>query len=142
MFHELVEDAAERSPEDVQSDYLDSLRTVVDEIGREHVAESSELDTARLAALEAGEPIELTLSEAAGVLASSGAYPDAESVAAEARDHLLMGMTTAVLDVDTIAANLGGDVSATGIQQRIEGRAEMTLGEYARLHAFIASRQR
>ena len=142
MFHQLVEDAGERSPEAVHTASLDSLRSVVEEVGRERAAESSGLDTSRVAALEAGEPIEVTLLEAAGILAASEEYPDAEAIAAEARDHLLLGMTTAVLDVDTIAANLGGDVSATGIQQRIEGRAEMPLEEYARLHAFIESRKR
>ena len=142
MFHELLEDADERSSEAVHTAFLDSLRTVVDEVGREQTAESSGLDVSRIAALEAGEPIEVTLSEAAGLLAASEEYPETETIAVEARDHLLMGMTTAVLDVDTIAANLGGDISATGIQQRIEGRAEMSLEEYARIYAFIESRKR
>jgi hypothetical protein len=53
-----------------------------------------------------------------------------------------MGMTTAVLDVDTIGAEIDADLDGKQIQQKIEGRAPMTLDEYALLHHFIASRQR
>jgi hypothetical protein len=51
-----------------------------------------------------------------------------------------MGMTTAVLDVDAIAANL--DVGLTGqeVQQAIEGRVEMTLPELAAIQSVIEQR--
>jgi hypothetical protein len=85
-----------------------------------------------------GEAVELTLEEAAGIVAADEGAP-ADAIAAEARDHLLMGMTTAVLDVDTLAANVEG-MEAKAIQQRIEGRMEMTLAEFATLQAFIEGR--
>jgi hypothetical protein len=84
----------------------------------------------------------LTVSEAASVLALEEGAPDATAIRQESLDHLLMGMTTAVLDVEALAANASLDLPPTGVQQRIEGRAEMTLREYADLHAVVAERQR
>lgn len=138
MLQELVERPGERSGEELHEAYLAALREVLDAVGVESAADTSGVDDGRLAALADGDDVELTLEEAAGILAADEGAP-ADALAAEARDHLLMGMTTAVLDVDTIAANLKG-MEATGIQQRIEGRTEMTLAEFAAVHAVIAER--
>lgn len=140
MLQELVERPGDRSAADLHEAYLAALREVVDTVGIEDVAESSGVEVDRIGALVDGETVDLSLEEAAGILAAAEDAP-ADALAAEARDHLLMGMTSAVLDVDTVAANLEG-MSATGIQQRIEGRSGMSLEEFATLHAFIASRQR
>lgn len=142
MIDELVEDAGERAPGELLSAYRAALAAVVEDVGREAVADASGLAPERLDELAAGEPAELTLGEAAAVLAASGKYPDADAIVAEARDDLLMGMTTAVLDVDALAANLDADLSPTEVQQRLEGRAEMTLEEFAMLQSFIEGRQR
>jgi len=138
MLQELVERPGERSGEELHDAYLAALREVLDAVGVEAAAETSGVDDGRLAALADGDDVELTLEEAAGILAADEGAP-ADALAAEARDHLLMGMTTAVLDVDTIAANLKR-MEATGIQQRIEGRTEMTLAEFAAVQAVIAAR--
>lgn len=140
MLQELVERPGERSAAELNEAYLASLGEIVDVAGVEAVAETSGIDEDRVRAIANGDPVGLTFEEAAGILAAEEGAP-ADALAAEARDHLLMGMTTAVLDVDTVAANVEG-MSATGIQQRIEGRSEMSLEEFATLHAFIASRQR
>lgn len=140
MLQELVERPGERSAAELHEAYLAALREVVDAAGVETVIETSGVDEDRIGALAAGESVALSLEEAAAILAAEEGAP-ADALAAEARDHLLMGMTTAVLDVDTVAANVE-DMSATGIQQRIEGRSGMSLEEFATLHAFIASRQR
>lgn len=140
MLQELVERPGDRSAEELHQAYLAALREVADAAGVDAVSEASGIDEDRIEALVAGESLDLSFVEAAGILAAEEGAP-ADALAAEARDHLLMGMTTAVLDVDSVAANVEG-MSATGIQQRIEGRSEMSLEEFATLHAFIASRQR
>lgn len=140
MLQELVERPGERPAVELHEAYLGALREVVDDAGVETVVETSGVDEERIVTLADGDSVDLSLSEAAGILAAGEGAP-ADALEAEVRDHLLMGMTTAVLDVDTIAANVEG-MSATGIQQRIEGRTEMSLEEFATLHAFIASRQR
>jgi hypothetical protein len=139
MLQQLVERPGERSAAELHRAYLAALREVVDAVGVEAAAAGSGVDEQRIAALADGEDVDLSLPEAAGILAAQEDAP-ADALAAEARDHLLMGMTTAVLDVDTVAANVE-EMGATGIQQRIEGRAGMTLEEFATIHAFIASRQ-
>lgn len=83
---------------------------------------------------------DLTLEEAASILAVSEEAPDADAVVMEVRDHLLMGMTTGVLDVDTLAGNIEADLSGQEVQQAIEGRSAMTLDELAAIHRYIAGR--
>jgi hypothetical protein len=51
-----------------------------------------------------------------------------------------MGMTTGVVDVDTIASNVDLDLSGQEVQQAIEGRIPMTLDELAAIHGYIAGR--
>ncbi|MFB6077068.1 MAG: DUF5791 family protein, partial [Candidatus Nanohaloarchaea archaeon] len=55
-------------------------------------------------------------------------------IEAEARDILLMGMTAAVVDVDRLASAIDGEMEPKEIQQKVEGRQDMTVAEYARLH--------
>lgn len=133
-------EAGERGPEALLAAYQDVLRAVIDEHGTEAVAEETGLDAATVAALEDGDASEVTLEDAAAVLATSEEYPDADAVVAEARDILLMGMTTAVMDVDSVAAELGGDLDPKEIQQKVEGRHPITLGEYARIHHLLESK--
>jgi hypothetical protein len=140
MLQELVDRPGDRSAAELHEAYLAALRDVVETAGVDVVAETSGVEVDRIAALVDGGAVDLSLEAAAGILAATEDAP-ADALAAEARDHLLMAMTTAVLDVDTIAANVG-DMSATGIQQRIEGRSGMSLEEFAAIHAFVASRQR
>ncbi len=99
----------------------------------------TELDREVVAAIGNGDAPELTLEDAAGILATGDA-PAQDDILLEVRDHLLMGMTTGLLDVDTLASSIDSDLGARAIQQKIEGRAPMTLEEYALVHHFIASR--
>ena len=133
-------DAGEGDPERLLGAYLDELHTVLDDHGVETVAAESGLDESVLNALSDGDGSELTLEDAAAVLATSEEYPDADAIVAEARDILLMGMTTAVMDVDSVAAELGGDLDPKEIQQKVEGRYPITLGEYARIHHLLESK--
>jgi Family of unknown function (DUF5791) len=130
------------SPEDLREQYESELADVVESVGVERAAEGTGIETDRLGALVDGESPELTVEEATEILALSEDEPDAEIVRAEIEDRLLLGMTTAVLDVDTIAANLDSDLSGKEVHQRVEGRAPMTLAEYAEIHQFIGERKR
>jgi hypothetical protein len=53
-----------------------------------------------------------------------------------------MGMATAVLDVDSIAAKIDADLTGQEVQQALEGRAAMTLGQLAEIIAVIERRKR
>lgn len=140
MFHEVAE-AGELSPEELRARYDERLRAVVDDHGVSGVVDESGVEHETVAALAAGESPTLTLEEGAQVLAVSAEEPDAETIVAETRDHLLMGMTTGVLDVDAVESGIDGAFDAREIQQKIEGRLRMTLDELAQLHSYIDSRR-
>ncbi len=134
--------AGEQSPETLRAAYDDYLATVIDAVGVDAVAERTGLGPDTLRAVTAGEAPEMTLSEAAAVLAADPDRPDADTIAAEARDILLMGMTTAVLDVEVLASVVNGELEPKEIQQKVEGRFPVTLDEYALLHSTIEGRKR
>ncbi|MFC4549915.1 MULTISPECIES: DUF5791 family protein [Halorussus] len=138
MLYDEVDDPEETSPEQLRADYEAELADVIAAEGVDEVADASGVDRETVAALADGESPRVTVAEAAAILALDDDTPDADAVKLETRDHLLMGMTTAVLDVDKIAAEMD-DMDAKEIQQKIEGRMEMSLKEFARLHHFIAS---
>ncbi|UPV73312.1 DUF5791 family protein [Halorussus limi] len=144
MIYDDIEDPESTSPEEVRANYVADLAAIVDERGVDSVAEETGVDRETLEAVadeDAGVADELTLEDAAAVTALADDAPPADAVVAEVRDTLLMGMTTAVLDVDTIAAEID-DLDGKQVHQKVEGRAPMTLAEYATLHHLIASRQR
>ena len=86
-------------------------------------------------------PSELTVAEGAAIV-SVTADRDADTIVAELRDHLLMGMAMAVLDVDTLASEIDADLTGQEVQQTLEGRAAMTLGQLAEIMAAIERRKR
>jgi len=139
----MLYDAAEKpetlSPRQLHDAYEAELRAVVDAHGAEAVADETGLSVETVAALADGESPTLTLTEAASILAVDSNL-DAEGIVQEVRDHLLMGMTTGVLDVDTIASNVDLDLSGQEVQQAIEGRNRMTLAELAAIHTYVAGR--
>jgi hypothetical protein len=141
MFHE-VANASELSAEELRGRYDGQLTAIVDEHGVEDVAEGSSVERERIEAITEGDSPELTLEEGAAILAMSPDEPDAEAIVMETRDHLLMGMTTGVLDVEAVESGIDGAFDAREIQQKIEGRLEMTLDELAQLHGYIDSRAR
>lgn len=142
MLYRDLDGSEAESPADLREQYEAELADVIEAVGVEPAAEETGIDEGALEALVAGESPELTVEEAADILALDPEEPDAEIVRAEIEDRLLLGMTTAVLDVDTIAANLDSDLSGKEVHQRVEGRAPMTLAEYAEIHHFIGERKR
>ncbi|MFB6297047.1 MAG: DUF5791 family protein [Salinirussus sp.] len=130
--------AGEQDPDTLRAAYDDLLATTISSVGREAVAADTEIDDGRLGAIIEGESPELSLTEAATILATDPDRPDADTVAAEARDVLLMGMTTAVLDVEALASGIEDALEPKEIQAKVEGRHPMSLDEYALLHAYVA----
>jgi hypothetical protein len=141
MIHDVADDPGSLTPDELRQQYEAELRATIEELGAETVSERSEIDRERIDEIaEDGEPADIELIDAASILAAREEMPDAESIEAEARDVLLMGMTTAVLDVDTLESEVNGQIEAREIQQKIEGRFSMTLAEYALLQQAIEGR--
>jgi hypothetical protein len=140
MLYDAADEPETLSPEQLRDAYERELRAVVDARGVAAVAAETDVDAERIDALLDGESPTLTLSEAAAILAVGDDTPDAETIVQEVRDRLLMGMTTGVVDVDTIASNVDLDISGQEVQQAIEGRIPMTLDELAAIHGYIAGR--
>jgi len=135
-------DAGEQSPDELLAAYGSVLSATVDRLGVDSVVEATGLDRATVEAVADSDVSDLSLETAAGVLATDPDRPDAGTVQAEAQDILLMGMTTAVLDVEAVASGIDEAMDAKEIQQKIEGRYPITLAEYARLHSYIEGEKR
>ncbi|SNR53504.1 DUF5791 family protein [Halorubrum vacuolatum] len=116
------------------------LAEAVEDAGVERVVEATALDPERVSAVKSGDSAAVTVETGATILATARGI-DAEAVVAELRDHLLLGMTTAVLDVDTIAGAIDADLTGQEVQQALEGRADMTLAELAEVMAVIEGRK-
>jgi len=142
MLRAAFPDAGERSPDDLLGAYGSVLSETVESVGADGVVEATELDRETVDAVAAGEIGDLSLTDATAVLAADPDRPDADALQAEAQDILLMGMTTAVMDVESLASGIDAQLEPKEIQQKIEGRYPMTLREYALLHSYIESQQR
>lgn len=129
-----IDATAAAGPEALVSTYGDVLRETIQRVDGDRIAKRTGLERETVDRVLAGDVADVTLEEAAAILATDPDRPDAETIAAEARDILLLGMTTAVLDVDTLASQLDAALGPKEIQQKIEGRYPMTLGEYATVH--------
>lgn len=139
MFHELVADPGDLAAEELHERYRAALVDIVKTHGVETAASESGIETATVEALAAGESPELD-HEAAVALLALDADMDAETAVQLDRDALLMGMTNAVLDVESLASEADGAMEPREIQSKVEGRYPMTLREFALLHATIQRR--
>lgn len=127
--------------DDLRAEYDDDLRDVLTRYDVETVAAEADVDTADLQAVEQGASPQISLADAAAVLAIDDGYPDAETIEAMACEHLLLGMSMAVLDVDALASEVDADLSAKEIQQKLERRAPMSLDEFVEIEYAIVGRQ-
>ena len=141
MLHTVADEIDTLSSTSLLDGYADRLATVLAEVGRDTVAKKTELNGETLSAVADGDVDALSLTDAAAILGLAEGYPDSEAIVLETRDHLLMGMTTAVLDVDAVAAELAVNLTGQEVQQAIEGRATLTLDELAAIQAVIDSRE-
>ena len=105
------------------------------ELAAETGLEESTIESAKSGGADA-----LSLEVAAVILGQAEGM-DAETAKATVRDHLLLAMSGAVMDVEALARAVDGDLEPGEVQAKVEGRLPMTLDEYARLHHAIA-RQR
>lgn len=141
MLRDEFENPGERDPDKLRAAYGQVLADVVESQGLEEVAAQTGIDESTLEAVREEDTPELTLEEAAAIVATDPDRPDADFLVADARDILLMGMSTAVLDVDAIQSGINAQMDAKLIQQKVEGRHPITVAEYAVLHQFIESKK-
>ncbi|MFB6140290.1 MAG: DUF5791 family protein [Halosimplex sp.] len=140
MLRDEFDSAGEISAEELRGAYGRVLAETVERVGVETASERSGVAEDVLEAIAAGERPELTLEAAAAVLAADPERPDGETIEMEALDILMMGMTTAVVDVDAVATGLNDEMGPKEIQQKVEGRYPITLSEYAAIHHFLESK--
>ena len=138
MLEEPLEAPAETSPEELLARYEAALAEVVEAVGADEVVDETGVDAATVEAVESGDAADLDLRDAAAILALREGSADANAILAEVRDHLLLSMSSAMLDVERIAADVEGDLDPKEVQGKVEGRHPMTLAEYARIHHYVA----
>ncbi len=137
-------DVSGLSPADLEAEYAEDLAAVVDSVGIDTVVGSTGLDKSSVKALAEGDlPEDFSLEEAAEVQSLADGVADPETVVTMACEHLLLGMTTGVMDIETVAADLDGslDLDPTEVQQKIERRAPMSFHEFVHIQHVIASKQ-
>lgn len=137
MLRGAFESAGEVTADSLRGDYEALLAETVRQRGVTTVAAETAVSAETLQALVDGNSVSLSLEAATEILSTDPDRPAAEVLEAEARDMLLMGMSAAVLDVEATAAALDNELDPRTIQQKIEGRAPLSLREYARLHSCI-----
>jgi len=140
MLYDAAEEPASLTPTEVREAYEAQLRAVVTAFGVDPVAADADVDRDTIAALADGAVPQLRVEDAASILALDDDCPDAESIVLELRDHLLMAMTTGVVDVDAIASNVDLDLTGQEVQQALEGRTAMTLEQLAAIQQYLAER--
>jgi len=142
MFHDQRHDVDGLSVDDLRAEYAQDLAAVVDDHGVDAVVDETDLDRDTVASIaDADLPADLSLQDAARVLSLREGVADPDTVVEIACDHLLLGMTTGVMDVDAVEGDLEIDLDAKEVQQKIERRAPMTFDEYVHVQHVIASRQ-
>ncbi|UWG47231.1 putative transcriptional regulator, contains HTHdomain [Halanaeroarchaeum sp. HSR-CO] len=131
MLLDPIDAPAETTAEDLHLAYLEELAAVVSDVGVDEAADRTGIPADTLAALVAGEQPQLVLDDAAAILALTDDWPDADVVMLEIRDSIMLGMSSAVLDVDALERALDDGLDAKTIQQMIEGRRPLPLATYA-----------
>jgi len=126
------------SPAALRAEYEDDLAAIIDQHGPAAVAAETDLEQDVLEALAAGDSPDLTLEAAAEIQSLAEGEPDPETIVTMALEHLLLGMSTAVLDVEALESYIDLDLEAKEIQQKIEGRAPMSFEEFVHVQYVIA----
>lgn len=141
MLHDAADDPGSLSPTALREAYEAELRGAIDGTDLAAVAAETGVDEATLSRLASGESVpDLSVADAAAVLATREDVSDAETVLALLQDHMMVSMATAVVGVDTVAANIDHDLTGQEVQQALEGRTAMTLAQLASIQQFVAER--
>jgi hypothetical protein len=143
MFYDNRTDGSDTSLDALRSEYGNDLRAAIEEVGTDGAAEETGIDRETLETLGEGSPpdVDLSLSEAAAVQSLAPGTPDADEIVDLACDHLLLGMSNAILDVDGLDRALDIDLGPKTIQRKIERRESMTFDEFVRFQHVIAREQ-
>lgn len=128
-------DPAELDVEALTRAYAETLRAAAAKTD-DLPAELSDPDASE--AMDRRDGAGVTLADAAVILATRSDRLDADGIHAELLDRILIGMSNAVLDVETLASELSLGLSPKELQQRIEGRAPMTVAEYAHIRRALS----
>ncbi|EMA41790.1 DUF5791 family protein [Halobiforma nitratireducens] len=136
MFHEQRTTVPD-TPAQLRAEYRDELADIVDEHGLETATAETSLEPVDLEALGNGDLPDLSLEQAAEIRSLEEGVRDPETVVTMACEHLLMGMSTAVMDVEAVESDLELEMDAKEVQQKIERRAEMSFEEYVHLQHVI-----
>ncbi|SHH51424.1 DUF5791 family protein [Halobaculum gomorrense] len=142
MLYDALADPEEATPRDLLEAYAAELATALDGADPATVAAETGVDESVVAAMADGDAdavATVRLGDAAAILERAEGVP-AEAIASEVRDHVMMEMVTAILDVDTIAAEIDADLTGQEVQQALEGRTRLTLGELADMQALVIER--
>lgn len=127
------------TPAALRAEYDEALAAILNEVGIDSAATETDISPETLEAIGAGESPSISLSEAAAITALDPDEPDAETIEIEACEHQLLGMSTAVLDVESLAAEVALDLDPKEIQQKLERRAPMTYEEFVHIQHAIGS---
>lgn len=125
------------SPDDLWRRYFDAVRAAASTAGPDRLGKETDLDEVTIDAILDDDVDGLLLSDAAAILAIEDGHDPTRQLEA-VLDRLLFDMSTAILDVDALAADLALDLDPQEIQRRVEGREPMTLEEYAHIRLRIA----
>ncbi|SEH11971.1 hypothetical protein SAMN04487967_0596 [Natronorubrum sediminis] len=136
MFYEQRMQAPE-SPAGLREEYLEDLRSIVNQHGVETVVEATDVDENAADAIHDGDDPDLLLSDVAQIHSLEPDEPAPDELVTIACEHLLLGMSTAVLDVDAIESELALELDAKEIQQKLEQRSPMTLEEFVHIQYVI-----
>jgi hypothetical protein len=141
VLYDVVDDPGSLSPGALREAYEAELRAAIDGRDTADAAAETGVDEAILDRIAGGDPLpDLSVDDAAAVLALREGVRDAETVRLELQDHMMVSMAAAVLDVDTVAANIDHDLTGQEVQQALEGRTTMTLAQLAAIQQFVAER--
>jgi hypothetical protein len=143
MLHDLVDDPAAHTVQELLAVHATRLADAIETVGVERAAAAVDLQAAtleRLVESDADAAGDLAFETAAAIIALDADSESAQDIAAAARDALLFGMTTGVLNVDVVAGEAPVDIEPREVQGMVEGRHPMTLREYVALQRVIAGR--
>ncbi|MFB6198551.1 MAG: DUF5791 family protein, partial [Halobacteriaceae archaeon] len=94
-------DPTTQTPASLYASYVSALADIVKRNGVESVTEQADIAENRIEKLANGEDPSLTIEEATSLLALHSDQPDPETLRVEIRDDIMLGMSSAVLDVDS-----------------------------------------
>lgn len=126
------------SPAGLREEYLEDLRSIINQQGSTTVAEQTDVDQETAEAVRDGDDADLLLEHVAQIHTLEPDEPAADELVTIACEHLLLGMSTAVLDVDAIESELALELDAKEIQQKLEQRSPMSFEEFVHIQYVIA----